>query len=281
MPSDYDRIERAIIWLKNHYRENPGPDSLAAILDLNPAQTQRLFRRWAGIGPDTFIRFFSIAFNKNLLRRQSVLDAAFASGLSSPARRHDRIAHIETVSTGTSKSSGAGLTIKAGCFESPFGPTFFATSQRGTLRLAFTEDEESELEHIAREWPKAEILTRDADIKGEGRKLFLTLKRGGRIETPLCVRGTTFQVKVWKTLLNIEAGHVTTYRAIAQAVGAPNASRAVGSAVGANPIALLIPCHRVIKSNGDIGIYHWGATRKQAILAWECAVKSGMLEAMA
>ncbi len=271
MPSDYARVEKAVYWLQEHFRENPGLDDLARLLELSPAHTQRLFRRWAGITSNQFIQFLSVAFAKRLLDTNCILETALQSGLSGPGRLHDRMLNIEAVTPGQYRAKGREMAIDYGIAETPFGPAFLASTGRGILRLAFTDDISQETGRLQGNWPHARLRKDDAAAQELAGKVFNNIGGSGLERSSLLVRGTYFQVKVWNALLTIPSGQVVTYQTIARAIGAPRSTRAVGNAVAKNPVAFLIPCHRVIKASGALGNYHWSPVRKQAILAWESA----------
>ncbi|MEJ2059038.1 MAG: methylated-DNA--[protein]-cysteine S-methyltransferase [Gammaproteobacteria bacterium] len=271
--SDYERIAEAIGFISSRVNEQPSLEEIAAHVHLSPFHFQRLFSRWAGITPKRFLQVLTLERAKRLLNEpQSLLEVSGSLGLSSGSRLHDHFVHLEAVTPGEYKTGGAGLSIDYAVHDSPFGNAFIATTPRGVCNLAFLERDEVH-EHLAdlrKQWPQAEI--------NENRERTLPVMdalfgNGTTPERPLSlfVAGTNFQTRVWKALLNIPPGKVASYNQIANAIGHPNAARAVGNAVGANPIALLIPCHRVLRQNGDLGGYHWGEARKHAILAWEAA----------
>lgn len=266
---DYARIERAIRHLERHAGDQPELAEVAAAAGLSPYHFQRLFTRWAGVSPKRFVELLTVEHAKDLLRsRASVLDAALAVGLSGPGRLHDRFVALEAATPGEFKAGGAGLTIRWGIHASPFGAVFAALTARGVCRLAFVDDEAAEREALAAAWPGARLVRDDGVTAAVAAAVFAG---NGGAKPPLWVRGTNFQVAVWRALLRVPEGAVCTYGDLAAAIGRPSAARAVGQAVGANPVACLIPCHRVIRTIGALGGYRWGAQRKRALLAWEAA----------
>ncbi|MES9858455.1 MAG: methylated-DNA--[protein]-cysteine S-methyltransferase [Sedimenticola sp.] len=273
MPSDYRRIEQAIHWLAEHADEQPELVDVAALLDLSSYHTQRLFNRWAGVTPKQLLQYLTVGYAKQLLNESmSVLDVSQEVGLSGPGRLHDQMINIEAVSPGEYKQGGRGLTIHFGFHGSPFGECLIAFTSRGICHLVFVQpgDRESALQGLKSLWTNADF-KEDAEQCAALIKQAFSLECDNRQGIKLLVRGTNFQVKVWQALLNIPQGYLMTYRNIATSIDSPNASRAVGSALAKNPVAYLIPCHRVIRSSGIIGEYHWGRDRKRAMIAWEAA----------
>ncbi|MFZ5559118.1 MAG: methylated-DNA--[protein]-cysteine S-methyltransferase [Pseudomonadota bacterium] len=268
---DYARIERAIRYLEAHAGRQPGLGDVAAAVGLSPYHFQRLFTRWAGVSPKRFLGLLTVAHARRLLQSSaSVLDAALAVGLSGPGRLHDQFVALEAATPGEVKTGGAGLEIRWGVHASPFGEVLVALTPRGVCRMAFlgAGDEAAERDALAAAWPGAAVRRDDAGTASVARAVFA----GVPGPTPrLWVRGTNFQVAVWRALLRVPEGAVCTYGDLAAAIGRPGAARAVGQAVGANPVAYLIPCHRVIRGVGGLGGYRWGPERKRAMLAWEAA----------
>ena len=271
---DYRRVEAAIAHIAAHYRDAPSLDEVAAAVHLSPFHFQRLFTRWAGVSPKGLARYLSIGHARALLRRDGVscLDAAYEAGLSGGGRLHDLFVRIEAMTPGEYRLGGAGLTIGYGFADSLFGEVMIASTSRGVCHLAFCDDRHTALDRLWTRFPAARISpaspdTRDADAA-------LAALRGdwsSAARIRLHLRGTPFQMKVWEALLRIPMGRLAAYGDVAAAIGRPGAGRAVGTAIGANPVAWLIPCHRVIRQNGEIGGYMWGAARKQAIIGWESA----------
>jgi len=265
MNSDYARIAEAIHFIDRNTQSQPGLDAVANHLGLSAFHAQRLFKRWAGVSPKRLLQCLTLEHAKQLLLEStSVLDTAFEVGLSGGSRLHDHFVSLEAVSPGEYQRRGAGLTIRYGFGPSPFGEALIGRTERGVCALSFPEERDSGLGWLRDQWPGADLRFDGAAAREATREIF---ENGERV--PLFARGTNFQVKVWRALLAIPAGEVTTYGRIAGAIGRPRASRAVGSAVGANRVAFLIPCHRVLRELGLTGGYRWGTERKRAMLAWE------------
>lgn len=272
LPDDstsYRRIERVIAYIDGHHADKPGLEDLAKVAGLSVFHFSREFRRWAGLSPTRYLRTVALTVaRKELDDRGSVLTAAWAAGLSGGGRLHDLFVHFDAVTPGEYKDGGAGIRLRQGFAESPFGRIHAALSPRGLVRLAFVDDRDSAaFLELAEQWPRATIERDDRAIEAVARQVFV--KRSGRIT--LAPAGTNFQFKVWQALLDLGSRGPTSYSALAKAIGHANASRAVGQAVGANPVAWLIPCHRVLRRDGTLGGYHWGVERKRAMLAWEHA----------
>lgn len=268
MRTDYDVVEAAIAYLEQNFAQQPELSDVARHVHLSESHFQRLFRRWAGISPKRFLQFLTAEHARLLLADSaSVLDASYAVGLSGGGRLHDLMINVHAATPGEIKTGGAGVEIHYGIHESPFGDAFVATTSRGLCALAFVSPEHPEqpLQELRRRWPGATLIEDTAATRSAARAAF----GNGDAELSLYLKGTNFQIRVWEALLRIPAGHAVTYEAIAREIGQPTAMRAVGAAVGQNPIAYLIPCHRVLRKSGVFGDYHWGSTRKKAILAWE------------
>lgn len=268
---DYHLIESAIRLIRTERATQPGLDQLAARLQTNPWRLQRVFRRWTGISPKRFLQHLTLTRAKQVLREgRPVLEAALDAGLSGGSRLHDHFVRLESVTPGEYGSRGDGLSLSWGLAESPFGTALLGWTGRGLTWLAFVPGEAPEraLQELRAEWPRADLVEDVAGAAELAARAFVEPAAGGE-ELRLLVRGTDFQVQVWRALLRIEPGQVHSYSAVAAAVGRPDAVRAVGSAIGANPISWLIPCHRVLRQNGALGGYRWGLERKQAMLAWE------------
>ncbi|MBK8725537.1 MAG: methylated-DNA--[protein]-cysteine S-methyltransferase [Holophagaceae bacterium] len=273
MSSDYARIEAAIRHLEAHAAEQPGLAELAAVVGLSPFHFQRLFHRWAGVTPKTFLQALTLREAKQrLLASESLLATSHGVGLSGPSRLHDLFLSLEAMTPGEFKAGAAGLDIRWGLHATPFGSGLFAATERGLCGLAFVDGEvATAVEELRARWPGA-ALGRDeaftAPFAAE-----LDHRARGQAPQPLALllKGTPFQLQVWEALLRIPEGAVASYEGLAAAAGSPGASRAAGTALGANPLAYLIPCHRVIRATGAFGQYQWGAPRKRAILALEAA----------
>lgn len=266
---DYERIERAIQYLDAHRREQPSLDDVAQAIDLSPFHAQRLFQRWAGVSPKRFLQFLTAADAFALLRAERpVLATAYELGLSGPGRLHDLMVAVEAMTPGDVRNAGAGITIRWGVHDTPFGDALFGVTERGLAHLAFIHTgTDAALADLHARWPRAVVAHDGAATADVAERVFATARNGAPLA--LHLRGTNFQLKVWDALLRVPAGRLTTYAELADAIGAPRAHRAVGAAVGRNPIAFLVPCHRVIRGTGAFGGYHWGEPRKRAILARE------------
>ncbi|HXR04353.1 MAG TPA: methylated-DNA--[protein]-cysteine S-methyltransferase [Verrucomicrobiae bacterium] len=317
--NDYGRIAQVIRFLDERHVEQPDLATLAGCAGLSRFHFHRLFSTWAGVTPKDFLQCLTLAHAKELLRAgESILDAALESGLSGPGRLHDLCVNLEAASPGEWKAGGAGWTISFGFAESPFGKCLIAESPRGVCHLSFVETENAKaaIAELQNEWPKAKWKRDDSVATELAGKIFSLSSqkeeragvrrhqfkspcpdplpawagRGSEPDRPsdshsqpalrAFVRGTPFQVRVWRALLQVEPGMLTSYGRLAGAIGKPAAARAVGAAVGQNPLAFLIPCHRVIRETGVMGDYHWGQIRKRAMIAWESSPRfSGVLAA--
>ncbi len=271
---DYRRIETAILFLRDAQTNQPSLEDVAAHVGMSAFHFQRLFSRWAGISPKKFLQFLTLQHAKILLEdaRLSVLQAAIRTGLSGSGRLHDLFVKLEAMTPGEYKEKGKGLLIRYGVHSTPFGRAIICTTDKGICGLTFlaAESEQTALDYQQRRWPLSEFIE-DTKATGEYSRRVFHQDKGESVEC--LVIGTDFQCQVWEALLNIPSGSVTTYAAIAKAVDRPRSARAAANAIGANPIAVLIPCHRVIRSTGALGGYRWGAPRKQAMLARESAKK--------
>ncbi len=270
--ASYRRIEKVISHIDRHHERQPGLDELARVAGLSVFHFSREFRRWAGLSPTRYLRTLSLsAAKRELDERGSVLTAAWAAGLSGGGRLHDLFVQFDAVTPGEYKAAGSGMRLQYGFADSPFGRILSATSDRGLAYLAFADGREGQaLAELERRWPRAALSRDDASAGRIARQVFS--ERSGRIV--LAPAGTNFQVKVWQALLDLGSRGPTSYGDLAAKIGSPGASRAVGQAVGANPVAWLIPCHRVLRSDGGLGGYRWGVERKRAMLAWEHAAQS-------
>ena len=272
---DYRRIEQAIAYLEEHALEQPSLDDVAEHIGLSSYHFQRLFKSWAGVSPKRFLQYLTIENAKKLLRESvSVLDTALDVGLSGPSRLHDLFVSVEAMTPGEFKAQGKDLLISYGFHATPFGECLLAVTSRGICSLAFVDPETRfvALDELQATWQEA-ILVEDQNAGKDSIKTIFGQTRD-QSQTPIkvLIRGTNFQVKVWEALLRIPEGVVVSYSSLADAVGHPGAHRAVGAAAGHNPVGYLIPCHRVLRANGEIGGYHWGTARKRAILAREAAL---------
>ena len=270
--ADYDVVRRAIAHIRGNWRAQPEVDEIAEAAGVSPTELHHLFRRWAGLTPKAFLQALTLDHARALLRASaSVLDASYEVGLSGPGRLHDLFVTHEAMSPGEWKSGGEGLTIAYGFHPSPFGRALVMATARGLSGLAFADpgQEKAALADMRRRWPKASYVE-DAGLTAPlAARVFD--RRLWRPDRPLRVVliGTDFEVRVWETLLAIPLGRATTYSDIASKIGRPKAARAIGAAVGKNPVSFVVPCHRVLGKNGDLTGYHWGLTRKRAMLGWE------------
>ena len=271
--SDYDRIAEAITFITSGVDRQPTLNEIAAHVHLSPFHFQRLFSRWAGVTPKRFLQVLTLERAKQLLAEsRPLLEVSDILGLSSGSRLYDHFVHLEAITPGEFKMGGAGLTIEHAVHNTPFGNVFIAVTPRGVCNIAFLEQQEGD-EHLAelyKKWPRAAICENYENTLAIIQAMFGEKQR---LDRPLSlhVAGTNFQTRVWEALLQIPPGKVVSYSDVAEAIGRPRAARAVGHAVGANPVAFLIPCHRVIQQSGKLGGYHWGETRMHAIHAWESA----------
>jgi len=270
--ADYDVVRRAIGHIRGHWREQPEIDAIADAAGVTATELHHLFRRWAGLTPKAFLQALTLDGARQLLRASaSVLDASYEVGLSGPGRLHDLFVTHEAMSPGEWKSGGEGLTIRFGFYPSPFGKALVMATARGLAGLAFADpgEEEATLADMKRRWPKASYMADAARTAAIARRVFDPGQ--WRPDQPLRIVliGTDWEVRVWEALLKIPMGKIATYSGIAGKVCSPRAARAVGAAVGKNPISFVVPCHRVIGKGGALTGYHWGITRKQAMLGWE------------
>jgi len=273
MPSDYARIEKALAYISDRVEDQPELDAVAASIGLSPFHFQRLFTRWVGVSPKKFLQYLTLARAKeSLIAASSVLDAAHDSGLSGPSRLHDLFLAHESVTPGEFKQRGVGLTVSYGWAESPFGDCLILTTPRGICGLAFAAEggRTAALADMRGRWPMARFVEDEKQIARLGRAIFAPRRHDGE-PLKLVLYGSPFQIKVWEALLHIPQGALVSYDGLAEAIGASGAARAVGSAVGDNPISYLSPCHRVIRKSGVISHYHWGRPRKLAMIGWEAA----------
>jgi AraC family transcriptional regulator of adaptative response/methylated-DNA-[protein]-cysteine methyltransferase len=271
--SDYETVRRVIEMITLDYRDQPSLETIAAEIGQSPTQLQKLFTRWAGLSPKAFLQAVTIDHAKRLLGQEGLplLETSYEVGLSGPGRLHDLFVTHEAMSPGEWKAKGGGLTIRYGFHHSPFGVALVMATERGLAGLAFADEggEQEALDDMTRRWPNATYVE-DAEA---------TLPYVGRVfdrsqwlcDRPLRVVliGTDFQMRVWQSLLKIPYGKAVTYSDVANDIGQPTANRAVGAAVGANPISFVVPCHRAVARNGALTGYHWGLTRKRAMLGWE------------
>ncbi|MEO6149237.1 MAG: methylated-DNA--[protein]-cysteine S-methyltransferase [Mucilaginibacter sp.] len=269
---NYHRIEKAIAYIKSNFKNQPDLDDVAEKAGLSPFHFQRMFTDWAGISPKKFIQFLSLEHAKNILKQKqaTLFDTAFETGLSGTGRLHDLFINLEGMTPAEYKNGGAALSINYSFAESPFGDIIVASTPKGICYMAFADDRDEAFKQLRVQFPNA-TYSQFADMLQQN-ALFIFKKDWTELsEIKLHLKGTAFQLKVWQALLKIPVGGLSTYAGVAHDVQMPTASRAVGSAVGDNPVAFLIPCHRVIRSTGEFGQYHWGTDRKTAMIGWEAA----------
>jgi AraC family transcriptional regulator of adaptative response/methylated-DNA-[protein]-cysteine methyltransferase len=270
--TNYDRVEEAIAYISTHFKSQPGLDEVAEKIHLSPYHFQRLFTDWAGVSPKKFLQYVSVEHAKNILKEQkaSLFDAAFETGLSGTGRLHDLFINIEGMTPGEYKNGGENLSINYSFAESPFGDMLVASTSKGICHMAFADDEKEALKALQKKFPNAHY-KQMVDLIQQNALYIFTHDWKDLDKIKLHLKGTAFQIKVWETLLKIPMGQLSSYGNIARQLQTPKASQAVGSAVGSNPVAFLIPCHRVIQSTGVFGQYHWGSNRKTAMIGWEAA----------
>lgn len=269
---DYDAVRRAIAFISENWRSQPTIEAMAEAASLTPDELHHLFRRWAGLTPKGFMQALTLDNAKRLLRDSaSVLDAAYDSGLSGPGRLHDLFVTHEAMSPGEWKKGGEGTTLRYGFHPSPFGVAIVIASERGLSGLAFADEgeEQSAFADMRRRWPLAIYVHDQAGTTALAQRIFDSSQWCADQPLRVVLIGTDFEVRVWETLLKIPMGKATTYSDVANKILSPKASRAVGAAVGRNPVSFVVPCHRVLGKSGALTGYHWGTTRKQAMLGWE------------
>ena len=274
---DSDPVRAGLEYIAANAEAQPGLDDVADAVGLSPHHCQRLFRRYAGLSPKKFLQYLTVERAKRALDASaSVLDAAYDAGLSGPGRLHDLFVAIEAATPGEYKSRGAGMTFRQGVAEGPFGPTLLVWNDRGLAALAFltTIERESALADVAGPWSAARLVADDRGAEAMIDRIFAPMDGRPVDQLRVLVSGTDFQVKVWEALLRIPLGSLVTYEAIGRAIGKPRAARAIGNAVGANPVSWLIPCHRVIRQTALIGHYRWGSGVKRLLIGAEGALAS-------
>lgn len=268
----YVRVAKAIDYIRANFKTQPSLDSIAQAVNLSPYYFQRLFSTWAGVSPKQFLQYLSAEYAKQLLKNEqaTLFDTAYETGLSGTGRLHDLFIKIEGMTPGEFKRGGASLVIHYSLEESPFGMLLVASTKKGICHMAFEESEKQAKLNLIQRFPNAVYKQKIDNLQIQALSIF---KQSNRelSSIKLHLQGTPFQLNVWKTLLKIPRGHLTTYGTIAKEINKPKAARAVGTAIGSNPIAFLIPCHRVIQATGNLGGYMWGETRKSAIIGWEAS----------
>jgi len=267
---NYNRIAEAIDYIKTNFKEQPNLDDVAEKVHLSTFHFQRLFSDWAGTSPKKFLQYISIEHAKKLLKESqaTLFETAHETGLSGTGRLHDLFINIEGMTPAEFKNGGKNLSINYSFAESPFGTILVASTEKGICHMAFVDDETSAFSILQSHFPNA-AFRQMVDLIQQNALYIFTHDWTKLNQIKLHLKGTDFQLKVWETLLKIPEGELTTYGNIASKIDKPKASRAVGTAIGSNPVAFLIPCHRVIQSTGEFGGYMWGNTRKTAIIGWE------------
>jgi AraC family transcriptional regulator of adaptative response/methylated-DNA-[protein]-cysteine methyltransferase len=274
--ANYERVATAIDYIKTHFKEQPDLNEIAKEVHVSPFHFQRLFQEWAGVSPKKFLQYTTLEYAKSILKDKgaSLSDASFEAGLSGTGRLHDLFIGIEGMTPGEYKNGGEALSINYSFAESPFGEIIVASTSKGICHLAFVDKEDEALADLHAQFPHAQYRQTVDLIQQNALYIFSQdWKQLSRIK--LHLKGTAFQLKVWDALLHIPMGRLSTYSGISEEIKSHGASRAVGSAVAANPVAFLIPCHRVIRATGESGQYHWGGTRKKAMIGWEAAKAFG------
>lgn len=274
LSKDFETIEKALFFIQDHAESQPSLEDIAQSVNMSPFHFQRLFSRWIGISPKRFLQFLTKEHAKSLLdKSRNILDTAFESGLSGPGRLHDLFIHCEAVTPGEYKSKGTDLSITYGITASPFGECLIATTKRGICTFKFKRDltDDQLASWLKTQWPKAGLVRKDPSADRLAQIIFPPPGATQIKPLHLYIRGTNFQIKVWEALIKIPSGALVSYQDIASYIRSPKAVRAVGTAVGSNPIPYLIPCHRVIRKSGVLGNYGEGKARKKAIIGWELA----------
>jgi AraC family transcriptional regulator of adaptative response/methylated-DNA-[protein]-cysteine methyltransferase len=270
--TNYYRIAQAIDYLNENFRDQPSLDKISNAIGISSFHFQRLFTEWAGVSPKKFMQYLSVGYAKQLLKKEhsTLLDTAYETGLSGTSRLHDLFINIEGMTPGEFKNGGEALSINYCFAESPFGKIIVASTAKGVCHMSFGEDEHIALSELKAHFPNAQY--HQVTDKFQQEALFIFENDWQQLEQiKLHLKGTEFQLKVWEALLSIPMGGLRTYGDVAQKINRPKASRAVGTAIGNNPVAFIIPCHRVIQASGKIGGYMWGNTRKSAIIGWEAS----------
>ncbi|MDN5202682.1 methylated-DNA--[protein]-cysteine S-methyltransferase [Fulvivirgaceae bacterium BMA10] len=269
---NFDRIAEAIGYINDNFKQQPNLDDIAEKVHLSPFHFQRLFTEWAGVSPKKFLQYISIEYAKKLLKEDqaTLSETTYETGLSGTSRLHDLFINIEGMTPAEYKNGGKNLSINYSYADSPFGNILVASTHKGICHLAFSDDDQLAFEQLKGQFPNATFQQKLDFIQQNA--LFVFIHDWEKLnEIKLHLKGTDFQIKVWETLIKIPSGKLSTYGRIAHHINNPNASRAVGTAIGDNPVAFLIPCHRVIQSTGSFGQYHWGSNRKTAMIGWEAS----------
>lgn len=269
---DYHRIEKAIHFIKENFKSQPSLEEIAAAVHLSTFHFQRLFNEWAGISPKKFVQYLSLQYAKSLLKtpETNLFNTTHETGLSSTSRLHDLFVNIEGMTPKEYQNGGQNLTIEYAVAYTSFGEIIIGSTKKGICHAAFYTEKENAIQKLQNRFPKASFIECKTDFHQHVCDFF-NQKMNQTQPLNLHIHGSPFQIKIWESLLKIPTGNLTTYGEIAKQIESPNASRAVGTAIGANPIAFIIPCHRVIQSSGKLGGYMWGEDRKSAIIGWEAA----------
>jgi len=270
--TNYNRIAEAIGYIKDNFKTQPGLEEVAEKISLSPFHFQKMFTDWAGVSPKKFLQYLTVEYAKKILKNNqaSLFETAFETGLSGTGRLHDLFINIEGMTPGEYKNGGENLSINYSFAESPFGNILVASTPKGICYMAFTDNTEQALQELQTKFPNA-VYKQMVDLMQQNVLYIFTHDWSKLGQVKLHLKGTAFQLKVWETLLRIPMGQLTTYGSIAKQIQLPKGSRAVGTAVGDNPVAFLIPCHRIIQSTGVLGNYHWGSIRKTAMIGWEAS----------
>ncbi len=272
--SDYEIVQRAIAYVTEHFRDQPEVEVIARAVGIDARTLTELFRRWCGLSPKAFLQSVTLDYARRVLRESpNILEASYEVGFSGPGRLHDLFVAHEAMSPGEWKTGGEGLTVYYGFHPSPFGFALVMTTERGLCGLAFADKggEQAALEDMRGRWPNARYTEDSARTAAHAQRIFDAKLWKPDMPLRVVLIGTDFEIRVWETLLSIPMGGATTYSDIAKKLGNPKASRAVGAAVGKNPVSFVVPCHRVLGKSGKLTGYHWGLTRKRAMLGWEAA----------
>lgn len=268
----YERIAQAIGYISRHFREQPDLDTIAAQVHMSPFHFQRMFREWAGVSPKKFLQYLSLSYAKSIIREpeHSLSAVAWETGLSGTGRLHDLFVQIEGMTPGAYKDGGAGLTIHYSFATTPFGDMLIASTTKGICHMAFAAEKQQAMDVLLHKFPRASYTQITDSYQQEALRIF-GYDWSRLPEIKLHLKGTAFQLKVWESLLSIPKGSAISYASLAARAGYPGASRAAGTAIGKNPVAFIIPCHRVLQASGHAGGYHWGPDRKLAMIGWEAA----------
>jgi len=273
LQTDYERIAAAIEYIRANFKEQPDLESIADHVHLSPFHFQRLFTSWAGVSPKKFLQYTSVEYAKQLLSDQqtTLFDAALETGLSGTSRLHDLFVTIESMTPGEYRNGGAALEIIYQFAETPFGEIIIASTEKGICHMTFMDSKEQGINDLTARFPHARLASGEIPRHTSALRIF-EADWQNQESIRLHLKGTPFQLKVWSALLQIPSGRLSSYGKLADSIGNPKAMRAVGTAIGDNPVAFIIPCHRVLQSSGQIGGYHWGTTRKSAMIGWEAAL---------